>query len=430
MPHSKTLLIASLLCLLLASACSTAGQNNEPTPDSLGGVIPVVEAVPARLGTLPVSERLNGNVIAQNQVVLFPEISGKVVQVEAYDGEKVRRGQPLVYLDDTQYKEQIQQAEARYRVNQAALKQAHARHRELEALYNRSVRLAEEGLTSQIEVETLGAQLAAAKASIELAEAEIQQALSAIKETKVILAQTIVRAPISGTIGRRNVEVGMQVSPTTELFTIGDLSRVRVEVVITERNLAEIRVGQPARIYVRSRGTEPRVLDAKVSRISPFLDSATRSTEAEIDVENKGNVLLPGMSVTAEILHGESEKVTLVPSSAIYTHPDTGQTGIYVLSAFEPETGVSGTGDLQDDPPDLSEPEKVVFRPVRIMAEGRMETGVEGIQPNQWVVTVGQDLLAGREEARVRVSTWDRVLSLQELQREDLLYELLERGSR
>ena len=69
MPHSKTLLIASLLCLLLASACSTAGQNNEPTPDSLGGVIPVVEAVPARLGTLPVSERLNGNVIAQNQVV-------------------------------------------------------------------------------------------------------------------------------------------------------------------------------------------------------------------------------------------------------------------------------------------------------------------------------------------------------------------------
>lgn len=429
MPESRPFLAAIVLAWLLTmGACSRSGQAGTSDNQPETAPVPVVEAVPARLGSLPLSERLNGTVIAKNQVVLFPEISGKVVRVEAQNGERVRRGQPLVYLDDTQYKEQLRQAEANYQVNQAALKQAQAQHKELETLYNRNRRLAEEGLTSQIEVETLGAQVAAAKANIELTEAEIRQSRSAIQETKLILAQTVVRAPISGTIGRRNVEVGMQVSPTTELFTIGDLSQVRVEVVLTEKNLAEIRVGQPARIIVRTGGGEPRLLDAKVSRISPFLDSATRSTEAEIDVKNNAQLLMSGMSVTAEILHGESQKVTLVPSSAIYSHPETGQTGVYVLPSFKPGPEPANPG-VSDTAPDLSAAERVVFRPVRVAAEGRMETGVEDVKPDEWVVTVGQDLLSGREEARVRVSTWDRILALQELQREDLLHELLERKS-
>lgn len=423
----------SSICLLLlagvlATACSHSfTQEGGDTESARREVnIPVVEAVQARSGSLPLSERLTGNVIAQNQVALYPEISGQVVRVEARDGDLVRRGDPLVFLDDSQYREQLQQAQANYRVNQAALRQAQARYEELEVQFKRTKMLADEGLSSQLEVETLAAQLASARANIELVEAQIEEAESAIEEAKMILSRSVIRAPITGTIGRRNAEVGMQVNPNTELFTIGDLGRLRIEVILTDEILEAVEVGQPARVYVRSRASAPRILEAKVSRISPFLDPVTRSTEAEIDLQNGGNILRPGMSVTVEILYGESRQATLVPTSAIYTQPDTGEEGVYILGSLEPEMALSGNG-ASNRPPPLSPPKPVRFDPVEIIAEGRMEVAVEGVKPGTWVVAVGQDLLSqGAQQARARPSSWERILRLQTLQREDLLQEVLE----
>jgi len=415
-----------LLCLLpLAGCSSTFTQTNSSSADPQPEVaIAVVEAVQSRLGSLPLSERRVGTVIAQNQVALYPEISGRVVTVLAKNGDFVRSGDPLVILDDSQFREQLKQAEASLRVNQASLSQAKARYKELEAEYRRTAMLAEEGLASQLEVETLQAQIDSAMATIELAEAQIEESKSVIEEMKTVLSKTEVRAPITGTIGRRNAEVGMQVDGSTQLYTIGNLDQLRVEVVLTSEALNNVRVGQPVKIYTGTASSPGRTFEARLSRISPFLDPVTRSTEAEIDIRNEGNLLRPGMSVTAEILYGESQETTLLPSSALYTHPNTGEVGVYLLPSFEPSTDLPG-GDSTEIPT-ASSPQRAEFIPIEVVAEGGMVVGVSGLEPDLWVVAVGQNLLAeGREEARVRPSSWERVMKLQSLQREDLLQEVL-----
>jgi RND family efflux transporter MFP subunit len=404
-------------CSFLFTQTASNSENRPPEVK-----LPVVEAVQSRKGALPLSERLNGTVIAQNQVALYPEISGKIVRVLARNGDFVREGDPLVILDDSQYREQLKQAEASLRVDQAALSQAKARYSELEAMFKRTVELAEEGLSSRVEVETLQAQIDSAKASIELAEAQIQESSSVIQETKTVMSKTEIRAPIDGTIGRRRAEVGMQVSTGTELFTIGDLSRLKIEVVLTSQVLNNVRAGQAVKIYAVS-GNGRQEFDASLSRISPFLDPVTRSTEAEIDIRNRDYALIPGMSVTAEILYGQSGQATLLPSSAIFTHPVTGQEGVYLLSKSD-SSPESTDNSLADQ--DFSSPANAEFRPVQVVAEGRMEVGVNGLDPDSWVVTLGQNLLAeGKSQAHVRATSWDRVIELQQLQREDLLEEVL-----
>jgi len=87
-----------------------------------------------------------------------------------------------------------------------------------------------------------------------------------------------------------------------------------------------------------------------------------------------------------------------------------------------------------DNPPSLTQPTPTAFRQVEILAEGEQTAGVRGIQPGDWVVTVGQNLLstAGEERvsARVRPMPWSRLMSLQRLQDTDLLYRVLERQQR
>jgi RND family efflux transporter MFP subunit len=406
-----------------SSFTQTAESAADPTSEAS---VPVVEAVQARTGALPLSERLNGTVIAQNQVSLYPEISGRIVRVLARNGDLVRAGDALAVLDDSQIREQMRQAEAGVKVNQAALSQARARYRELEVAYRRTAALAEEGLSSQLEVDTLQAQLDSARANIELAEAQIQESESVIEETRTILSKTVVRAPITGTVGRRNAEVGMQVSTNSQLFTIGDLQELRVEVVLNSAALANVQVGQTVKVYTGGKRDSARVVTSRLSRISPFLDPATRSTEAEVDIRNEGNLLRPGMSVSVEILYGESRQATLVPASAVYTHPTTGAEGVYHIPSFEPGPLPGGEGPASES--SVSPSMKAEFRPIDVLAEGRMEVGVEGLDPKSWVVTVGQNLLAeGRDQARVRPMSWDRVMELQNLQREDLLQEVLRR---
>ena len=419
---------ALLTAAVMVTACSQSNsQERGQRPGSAGDNIPAVEAVQARYGSLPLAERLSGTVISKNQVVLYPEISARISAVLVQTGDRVEKGEPLVLLRDDQYREQLLQARAGLRISEARLKQANARLNELRAQYNRTKTLAEKNLSSELEMETLEAQLASAEADVELAQAQVSQARSTVSEREEILSKTVIRAPISGTVGQRNAEVGMQAGTSTRLFTIGDLSRLRVEVVLTENMLNNIEIGQTARIYAGSQTDSQQVIEAELSRISPFLNRVTRSTEAEIDVINDRNLLRPGMFVPVDILYGESEQATLIPTSALYTNPESGEEGVYIATSlgmeFQPaEPPESG------EPAPLTEPVDVQFRPIEVIARGRMELGVSGIQSGSWIVTVGQDLLSrGRGQARVRAISWERILALQGLQRQDLLERVLKR---
>jgi len=396
--------------------------------------VPAVEAVEARYGALPLRERLTGTVRAQGQVAIYPESNGPVVEVLAKNGDIVRAGDPLVRVRSEVSRSQLQQSEAGLASAQANRERARATVEDLERRFERSQQLVESSFISQEEFETLRTELASARASLAQAEAQVGRAEGELGSSRESVRQTVIRAPIDGTVGRRNAEVGMYVTGSTPLFTIGRFDEMEIDVPITQEMLSRIEVGQTAEI--RSESLPDTVILAEVSRVSPFIEPGSFSAELQIDVANPGGALLPGMFVTVDVLYGESQQATLVPKSAIYEDPGSGAIGVFTAPALGLEVPVVMPEDGSDGMPPMTPPTPGEFKRVEVLAEGRHIVGVEGIEPGSWVVVVGQHLLASQDSrsgpprARVRPIAWDRLLELQGLQREDLLLQYMEKQQR
>ena len=432
MSHDFTLRVAALGMGLTVLACGGDARQQESTKR----LAPLVEAVVATSGALPLEESLPGAVRARNQVSIRPEIEGRVVEVLVRSGEAVERGQPLVRLDPDEPRERLRQAEADVRLAEAAAVAPRARVAELETRVGRNRSLAQQQLVSEQDLETLEAQLEALRASLDEALARVEQAQAMAEERRSELAKTTVRAPVSGRLGERRVEVGMLVDPSSVLFPVGDLDELIVEIDVPESMLSSLEEGMPALVAPRPATSEP--IRARLSRLSPFLAADSFTTVGEIDVENRDGRLNPGMFVTVRLLVGESRQATLVPISAVWEDPATGRRGIFVVQ----ET--AGLENPADDGEASEEERTVVFRPVEVLAEGHGAAGVSGVDEGAWVVTVGQHLLAAERRsatgagdaeagadaptaARVRPASWDRVLELQSLQDEDLLAGFLDK---
>lgn len=414
--------MALVFLLLTLQACSSEEESNTENFEPLA---PAVEVVKAQFGALPLEERLNGLVRASNQVDIYPRTGAPVEEVFVEDGDQVTAGDPLLKLRDTEFIEQLRQAEAALRINIAQRRQAEANLGEIESELKRELVLAERNLSSELEIERLEAQKESAEASLELANAQIEQARSLVDERKEALDRTVVRAPVSGTVGGRMAEVGMQATTADRLFTIGDLANSEITINLTEKMLGYIETGQSVRIFSENLGDT--VLTAEISRISPFLGAGNFSTEAEIEIENDSGILLPGMFVTVDVLYGESEQATIVPLSAIYRNPRSGETGIYVATSYGMESEIIEELDEMDDPVSLSNPTDVEFVPVEVIARGRDAAGVTGVRSGDWVVTVGQNLIDrdNSSRARVRPRSWRSIVAMQRLQPQDLLREVM-----
>ncbi len=431
---SRLLPLFTGAALLLAGCGSSSSDQGGPSGRNAESEnsTPSVEAVQARDGTLPLQERMSGTVQARNQIAIYPELSEPVVSVEAQTGDYVEAGEPLVRLRRVTYEQQVRQAKASVRTARAEAQSAKANLKELQSQLKRTQRLADQDFESQQQLESLRAQVEQAEAAYEQAQAQVEQAEATLDEQQTMLDRTVVRAPISGYVGQRNVEVGQRVGPDTRIYTMGVLDVVKVIVQVTDRMFGRIEQGQTARINVPQRDT---VLTASVTRISPFLNDESYSAEAEIEVPNEGGVLSPGMFVEVDVAYGESERATIVPLSALYEDPTSNTRGVFVAPTLGTEIPVETPDSFdEDDPPPLTPPTPTTFREVEILAEGEQTAGIRGVEPGDWVITVGQNLLDNdtgeRVDARVRPLPWSRLLALQRLQDTDLLNRVMKRQQR
>jgi len=424
----------ALALLFVASGCGSSSDGDDRRGRGRGGnATPSVEAVQSRFGSLPLQERMSGRVRASDQIGVYPEIEAPVVSVAVQNGDYVEKGDVLARLRDDQYRERLRQAESELKIARAGAKRARATLKELQAQLKRTERLAESQYESEQQLEGLRARVQGAEADVDEAEARVEQAEATVDERRSDLRETVIRAPFSGYVGNRDAEVGQRVGPNMQIFTMGSLDTMRVEVQVTDKMFGKIQPGQTARI--QSPSLPDTVITAEVSRISPFLDEATYSAELEIDIPNSDRLLTSGMYVEADVLYGETRQATLVPKSALYENPETGTRGIFVAPSLGSEVPVSAPDEFNpDDPPPLTKPTPTDFREVEILAEGRQTVGVRGIEPGAWIVTVGQNLLstsAGeRTDARVRPMAWSRLMALQRLQDVDLLERVLDRQQR
>jgi RND family efflux transporter MFP subunit len=408
---------AATLLILLVCGC-TQDDSNQQVIDQ-PQTIPAVEVVAAREGVLPLVHEATGTVMAAGQVTIFPDTSGPVAEVRVRNGDAVERGDVLVRIQTAGSAAQLQQARSNLAVAEAEVREIEASLGNIRTQFDRARQLGERGIVSRQEVDGWRAQVEATQASLARARAQVAASRAAVSERADIQRQAVVRSPISGRVGQRNVEVGMRVDPSTPLFVVGRLDEMRVDVPVTQEILTDLQVGQ--RVEIRPGGTEP--IPAEISRISPFLEPGSFSAEIEIDVPNDGS-LVPGMFVAVDLFYGESRPATLVPTSALYVDPQTGEQGVFV---------VNDVARVDDDGGQLSsEPAAFTFQPVEVFADGQQTAGVDGVNEGQWVVVIGQHLLAeqgadGTAQARVRAAPWDEILALQSLQREDMLLQFMER---
>lgn len=426
----KSVLVSGILALMVACGPNEGSgpdtQSGRGGPGGSGGgeiTIPAVEVVQAQRGALPLEERLTGRVSARNQTDIYPEVGGPVTEIYVDDGDYVNAGDPLVQLRDAEYIERYEQAVAGLEIARAQTRQAEANLQQLQNQLRRVEELAERQLETTASLETIQVQVAVGQANLDLRVAQENQARSQLEERRLELVNTTVRAPISGLVGLRNAERGQMASTSDRLFLIGDVSEVRIEVLLTERMLNYIREGMSVNLY--SDNWPNTVIDATISRISPFLDPETLRTQAYIDMVNPDELMRPGMFLNVDILYGETAEAVLIPNSAIYRHPRTGVEGVFVMDP--PDIELRPVAEV-DGAPAVSPATPVSFVPIDIIAGGRMASGVRGVNDGQWVVTVGQNLLVGAvSEARARLIEWDRMMQMQRMQSRDI-FDIIEQS--
>lgn len=314
----------------------------------------MVEATKVRQMTMRDDAEAVGSLLSRRSVVLRPEISGRITQLNFSDGQRVRKGQLLVQLDDQLPRAQVQQSRAELSIARAN----HKRNQELVA----------QGFISQRSVDESAANLEVAEAKLALAEATAQR-------LRIV-------APFDGVAGIRGVNVGDYLKDGADIVNVEDLDAVYVDFRLPERLQNKVKTGQTARVaFDALPGVQ---YSAVVLAINPQIDADGRSLAVRGCIDNRRLQLRPGMFARVTAVFGERSDANVVPEEAIV--PDGAAP--YVLRV------VAGT----------EEGSQVAKRtPVRLGARtpGFVEV-VEGLAPGDVVVTAGQQRLQ-RDGTAVRV---------------------------
>ncbi|HEX6201039.1 MAG TPA: efflux RND transporter periplasmic adaptor subunit [Thermoanaerobaculia bacterium] len=294
-----SLAVAVLTLLsLLAAGCKDDGPVGMGPGGPWGGGRPaaVVETAPVEQGAFTVEARFVGTLDATSSADLYARTSGPIVQVNADSGDPVRAGQVLAVIQPDEALERVEQSRAALRIAEATLSQREANLEVAQATANRTETLFEQDLVSQQDYDTVQAELVGARAQLEL-------------------SMTRLTAPFDGFVGRRFLDLGDFATTNRPVFSVVDLDTIETTVSITEGDAARIHVGQPAKI--RARAAPGRVFEGRVARIASIFDPQTNTTEAEIEIDNAGGVLKPGMFADVAVTYRTEPTALLVPTSAV-----------------------------------------------------------------------------------------------------------------
>ena len=314
----------------------------------------MVEATAVRQMALRDDAEAVGSLRSRRSVVLRPEISGRITQLNFRDGQRVHKGQLLVQLDDQLPRAQVQQSRAELSIARAN----HKRNQELVA----------QGFISQRSVDESAANLEVAEAKLALSEATAQRLR--------------ILAPFDGIAGIRGVNVGDYLKDGADIVNVEDLDAVYVDFRLPERLQDKVKPGQLARVaFDALPGVQ---YSAVVQAINPQIDADGRSIAVRGCIDNRRLQLRPGMFARVTAVFGERADARVIPEEAIV--PDG--TAPYVLRIV----------------PGKEEGSKIAKRtPVRLGARtpGFVEV-VEGLAAGDVVVTAGQQRLQ-RDGLAVRV---------------------------
>lgn len=360
----------------------------------------------------------SGFVVPYRQVRVSPRIPGAILQLNFDVGQKVKKGDLLAQLDDTNYLADIAQAEAALQaarsrqeeamngalpeeVNQARTALDVAKSK-LELVTNELEREEQLGdSTTQAQLDQLvsakkdaEAQVASLTDKLKLIEqgprpermkaieADVKQAEALVTKARYLLDNTKIIAPLDGTVLEKNAEVGEIVRPevlSVSLCSLADMSIMEVEVDVQERELHKVAIGRPCTVIPDAYPSRKYV--AKIDRIQPQVIRARGVVRVTIRIEQPDDYLLPEMNVRA-----------------IIDNPET--TEVQVDTLWAPEGAVTTVGDQSHV--FLLVDGKAVQTPVTVGAkEGRKVELTSGVKAGDALILAGGKRLMNGQPVRL-----------------------------
>jgi membrane fusion protein, multidrug efflux system len=259
----------------------------------------------------------SGTILPDESVELSSEASGRITAIYFKEGERVRKGDLLLTINDADMQAQLQ----RFKYQEALL---------VEREYRQRMLLEKEAVSQEVYDRAL-ADLNTNKAEMLMIEAQ--------------LAKTRIKAPFDGVIGLRMVSEGSYISPGTRIASLVKMQPVKIEFSIPERYASEVKPGNPISFYF---GNESKKYDAKVYAVEPIIDQATRTLRLRALYPNPDLDVIPGSFATVELVLNTYDEAVSIPTQALVPMLGTQLVYLYKNGIAEPmevETGIR-TSDL------------------------------------------------------------------------------------
>lgn len=260
-------------------------SNNNKNEDN-SELIPV-EVTKITSGEISDYILLSSNLETEVQADVYPRAQGIVEKIVKDEGDYVNKGDLLVKLEAREYEIAEQKAKVEYE------KQLN--------IYKRQEVMHEEKLLSDEEFDQVKYTKDAAKYTWE--------------DAKLKLDYMSIKSPISGYVGERLTKIGARVQPTDKLFSIVNKSQVIAVVYVPEKNLNDLKLNQTA--VIKSDNMPDKSFMGSIKRISPVVDPASGTFKVTVGVDNRDQLLKPGMFVNVHLIVATHDNAVLIPKTAV-----------------------------------------------------------------------------------------------------------------
>jgi membrane fusion protein (multidrug efflux system) len=260
------------------------------------------QPVPVRMmqvQTAPVTDTVTaaGTLSAHESVVLRPEIDGRIVSLSFKEGQVVKKGEVIVKLDDAEQRAAVVAAEANLKL--------------AESRFRRSEELAGKGFISQ--------------QALDEARANLDVIRARVREVRVVLERTVIRAPFTALAGLRKVSPGAYVKKGDDIVELAAIDQLNLDVRVPEVYLPLVKIGQPVTLTVDA--LTGQSFAGKVYAMEPVVDLATRGALVRARIPNPSGRLKPGMFARVAADLGSRPHAVVVPEQAVL--PKGNKTFIY-----------------------------------------------------------------------------------------------------
>lgn len=259
----------------------------------------------------------NTAIEAVDRVNLLPRVTGRLEKLNVKAGDIVRKGEIIATLEHEQQDALIGSSEAQKASARADAERAKAEMENAKTNLDRYRRLVNEGFSTQQQYDAIDTAYTSAKAAYNAALAKERQAAAEMNRVRSSRADYIIASPLDGTVlNDYSLAPGAMISPSTPLIDIADLTRLKATLKIPESKIFAVKEGMA--VFLKFDALRDKEFRGRVTRIDQYVNPSTRTSNVEIELNNQeaGMSLRPGMFGKASIIEREERGTISLPESA------------------------------------------------------------------------------------------------------------------